>query len=363
MMKNTVWSCTLIALATSLSACVAPSGDDLAAADESAASQSDALSADKSFVTAHGTELRLAGKDFGFLGVNVYDLAGGPGASRCYLEHNPGHYGHDLDVIFGQLAAMKVNAVRFWASQSYAGASGHDFTLIDEVVAHARARHIRLIPVLEDYTEFCSPTNARKTTAWFQGGYKHHYGYPLTFPGYIERFVEHFRDEPAILAYQIMNEAECEDAAALRAFAHETSGLIKSLDHHHLVSFGTLGSGQHGIAGDDYRKLHEDPNIDLVEAHDYGYETHALTPYVAADLAVANALHKPFFLGEMGIDLGSFSRADRARYLDAKLKAAAHAGISGVLIWSFGLGDGSFQFNATSGDPLVHVLEKDRALY
>ena len=44
---------------------------------------------------------------------------------------------------------------------------------------------------------------------------------------------------------------------------------IKSIDPNHLVSLGTIGSGQCGTSGDYYKQLHAIPTIDLCEVHDY----------------------------------------------------------------------------------------------
>ena len=46
--------------------------------------------------------------------------------------------------------------------------------------------------------------------------------------------------------------------------------MVKSIDANHLVSLGTIGSGQCGADGPRYQAVHAIPTIDLCEYHDYG---------------------------------------------------------------------------------------------
>jgi len=71
--------------------------------------------------------------------------------------------------------------------------------------------------------------------------------------------------------WQLMNEAESEDADALFDFATDMSALVKSIDPHHLVSLGTMSTGQAGTANEYLINLHNIDTIDVVEAHDYGH--------------------------------------------------------------------------------------------
>ena len=45
---------------------------------------------------------------------------------------------------------------------------------------------------------------------------------------------------------------------------------IKAVDHNHLVSLGTLGTGQCGVAGTDYEFVNGG-NTDICEYHDYNW--------------------------------------------------------------------------------------------
>ena len=70
----------------------------------------------------------------------------------------------------------------------------------------------------------------------------------------MKEIVTRYRNEPTILAWQLMNEAETKHdlsssctangASILRGWAADVSTLVKSIDANHLVSLGTLGGGQ-----------------------------------------------------------------------------------------------------------------------
>jgi mannan endo-1,4-beta-mannosidase len=332
-----------------------------AALGADAESEADAADA---FVGASGTSLVVDGKPLRFFGLNSYNLAGGLLAQRCYLDHTPANYEAKLDDTIRQLGVLGATAIRFWAYQNYAGASGDDFTGLEHVIAKAKAAGIRVVMTLEDEWDSCSPPTGKKGLAWYTTDYKGDYGYPLSYRAYVAKIVAHFKDEPSILMWQLMNEAECPDAAALRAFASDMAALVKSIDPRHLLSFGTMGGGQQGTQGADYETLHRDPNIDLVEAHDYNQEPLATPPNIAADWQVAQKIGKPFFIGEAGISTQAFSRQERATYMDAKIKAAAAAGYAGFLLWSFALDDGDvFGLNTTAGDPLEPLWIADAPLW
>ncbi|MBI2982470.1 MAG: metallophosphoesterase, partial [Deltaproteobacteria bacterium] len=99
---------------------------------------------------------------------------------------------------------------------------------------------------------------------------------------YVGNLVAYYRNEPAILMWQLVNEAESKDinnvpdSPSLYNFASDMSDYIRSLDPNHLINLGTMGTGQPGISGDDYEAIHALPNIDLLEVHDYNREEEAL---------------------------------------------------------------------------------------
>ena len=87
---------------------------------------------------------------------------------------------------------------------------------------------------------------------------------------------------------------------------------IKSIDPNHLVSLGTIGTGQCGTSGGQYKDLHAIPTIDLCEYHDY--DPWAAMPGdafngMALRIQQCGELGKPIFVGEVGL------RPERHRWL------------------------------------------------
>ena len=313
----------------------------------------------KSFLARSGSHLTLAGQPYRFTGASNYRLAGGPSASQCYVgNHSAADYEKSLDGIFQDAAASGISVLRLWAFQSFAGASGRDFSNFDAVVSRAKQHGLRVILTLENQWKDCTlPGTTARKASWYAGEYAQNYGYALSFPDYVRAIVGHFKDEPTVAFWQIMNEAESTDAGALQRFAAHIAGLIKSIDSQHLVSFGTLACGQYGTDPANYRLLHADANIDILEAHDYGAENVAMPACLAANLQVAQALNKPFFIGESGIDASRFqSDAQRAGLFAAKMRAAAGAGVAGYLIWSYQLGQEDPQFGFNPGSQVANLV-------
>jgi hypothetical protein len=146
------------------------------------------------------------------------------------------------------------------------------------------------------------------------------------------------------------------------AFAADVSAALKSVDPTHLVSLGTIGTGQSGTAGDAYRRLHEAPSIDVVEAHDYGAAESPMPAAIEGDLRVAAGVEKPFFIGEAGIPAPqptyAYSYEERARFMDAKIGAHWERGTAGFLVWSFYdlKDDNAGGWDFSPSDPLAAVL-------
>jgi hypothetical protein len=179
-----------------------------------------------------------------------------------------------------------------------------------------------------------------------------------------------------VLAWQLVNEAEVKPSAAssvcsanagtmLRDFAADVGGLVKSIDPNHLVSLGTLGTGQCGAANDDYSLVHSVSAIDLCEYHDYGSPAAPMPgdPYngLAKRLQQCQVLNKPLFVGETGIvptDVGG-SLGARANAFAAKLDTQFRAGVVGLMAWAWNK-DGSTlgDYDIGPGDPLLGVLSE-----
>ena len=311
-----------------------------------------------SFVSRSGQSLRVGQDVFRFLGVNHYQLAGGPASTACTMVADKSQYAASVEALATQVEAVGATVLRFWAFQSIAGSQGTDFSSMDRIIAVAKAHHLRLIPTLENHWKDCTQPSVAKTPQWYNDDYRRPYGYALSFPDYVRAIVGRYRDEPTIAMWQLVNEAESTDAPGLQRFASSMADLIKSIDKNHLVNLGTLACGQHGVSGADFQALYAIDSIDLAEAHDYNRPTEAMPSCIADDLKMAQTLNKPFFIGESGIDLGTgYTPTTRATLMAAKMRAAAAQNVAGYLIWSFGspVGD-AFAFDGT--DPLAPLVRQ-----
>jgi hypothetical protein len=221
----------------------------------------------------HGTVFVRHGTPFRPLGVNYYDAAGDPEIFQCGAPLDEPDT--RLDDQFRRIRSETgANVVRFWAFRSYTN-GGTDWRALDRVIRQAQAHDLLLIPVLENQWADCTHGGPR-TADWYAGRYHQpDDGYPISYEEYVRRIVARYRDEPAIFAWMLMNEAEAKrpdgsgDPDALYAFAEQTTRLVKELDPNHLVALGVIGRGQPGTADAAFERLHALRTVDLVSYHDY----------------------------------------------------------------------------------------------
>jgi mannan endo-1,4-beta-mannosidase len=305
---------------------------------------------DGSFVTRSGTRLLLEGRPYRFTGLNIYNAnsidncwytlgTGGSGLGTSLIQMGPG-----------------IEAYRAWFFQHQATSNGErDWSAFDHALEVAANRGVRVVATLVNQWGQCEGWDAYadgyKTESWYRTGYKtlpSSPGMPATYRDWVAQVVKRYRNHPAILAWQLVNEAEAKTAydgscsstapETLRDFTADMASLVKSIDSNHLLSLGTMGTGQCGAAGSDYKDLHSVPGIDLCEYHDYdlapmpGDEWNGM----ARRLAQCNELGKPLFVGELGIRT-SFVGGLRARagLLRSKLVTQFRAGVVGALVWDW----------------------------
>ncbi len=311
------------------------------------------------FVGARDGQLFLDGQRYRFVGLNVYSLASGPDGSGLFYCGRR-HSDADVDAIMNEAAAMGASVIRFSAYQTFT-AGGTDFSRIDLLVEQARRHGLKLIPVLENQWPDCT-RGGYKYAAWYRSGYRRPYGgYRQSFTDHVRAVVSRYRDEPAILMWQVMNEAESrtvlweEDGEALFSFAEDIGILVKSLDDRHPLCLGTSGLQRPGSGGEDYRRLAGIGFYDVVEAHDYGAETVPWPEIIRQARADAGEAGKPFIIGEVGVRSPPRSQTERAWLIRAKLEAAWAADVDGIMIWSYRAGDGTDR-DFEADDPLVETI-------
>ena len=286
------------------------------------------------FVRASGTSLTLNGQTYRFTGFNIYNATS---VNNCWYTMGTGSA---LDTALN--AAPGQEAFRAWFFPSLRG----DWSPFDHTLQVAAAHGVKVIPVLTNHWGDCE--GPRKTDDWYRTGYK------ASWRQYVAEVVTRYRNDPTILMWQLVNEAEACDPPALRAFAADMAGVVKAIDTNHLLSLGTIGSGQCGASGDDYRLLHAVNGIDICEYHDYqpgampGDQWNGLQ----VRLNQCGELNKPLFVGEAGI---VNTDPDRVTKFDAKHQAQFAAGVDGILIWEWRNAgqSGGDQFTVTPPDALI----------
>jgi endo-1,4-beta-mannosidase len=163
---------------------------------------------------------------------------------------------------------------------------------------------------------------------------------------------ERYGDDPTIACWQLMNEpasgpaGRTSGATLLRDFADDVADVVKRHAPRHLVSLGSIGTGQPGMSGGDYLTVHAGPAVDLCEVHDYSPGGTVLAGDrwngLAVRLRQADKLGKPIFVAEFGNALGSTecaTRQERAALYRRKLETFFAHGFVGALAWHWFRGD------------------------
>ena len=332
-----------------------------------------------SFVTRAGSQLLLDGKPYRFTGINIYNANN---ASGCWYALASGS---GLDDSLGAIGGGS-KVIRAWFFQALAtSGGGRDWSGIDHTLSVAAAHGARVIVTLGNQWKDCDGpaggAGSFKDEAWYTGGYTQpDPAGTESYRDWVAEIVARYKDDPTILAWQLMNEAEVKPSESsgscsvdaegiLKAFAADVSGLIRSTDSDHLISLGTIGGGQCGAQSDEYQDLHDIPTIDLCEYHDYGSPTVPMPGDqwngLQRRLDQCNALNKPLFVGETGIrpsDISQNSQPNfplwtRANAFEAKFRAQFGAGVAGELVWAWDAqGSKEDDYDIGPGDPTLRTL-------
>lgn len=236
-----------------------------------------------------------------------------------------------LEVVFAELVASGVRYLRWFLfcdgrAGIHFGAGGRPLGLDDFVFRDVDAaleiagRHgIRIMFVLLDFL-WCDPAS---TTRGVQiGGHAHVLGEAGHREALLELvlrpLVEQYGEEPAILAWDIINEPEWitgVDAVDLHEWLNDSVALIHSATNHP----ATVGS-----AGVRWRERYATLDLDFYQVHWYD------------GLKRQPSLETP--LSELGFDrpvlLGEFPTRGSKRTADDIMTAARAAGYSGAFYWS-----------------------------
>lgn len=178
-----------------------------------------------------------------------------------------------------------------------------------------------------------------------------------------------YRDDPAILGYELMNEAQAATGrwAERRQWVAEMSAYVKSLDPAHLVTPGTWGYRfswerrawleEHALPSVDYCDVHHYPRDD---ADSSVTSTDALREFIDNRAAAAFSIDKPLVIGEFGIPVAGFNGRRQSEWFRAYFAHAARARIGGAMFWIW-THDAAREYGITPDDPRDDELRAELA--
>lgn len=302
----------------------------------------DASSGSEPFITRSGTQLLRGGQPYRFVGFNFYGFDGCEGYK--YTDA-------DIDAYFASLPAGSMT--RTWAFQPYG------FSRLDYALKSAAEHHQYMILVLAASGDNCDQ-DYPKSTAWYSTGYQANY-----IP-WVKSIVAHYKDNPAVGMWEIMNEpghgqGQNVTDADMKAFYDTAAATIKSIDKNHLVESGTLGEYVPGTT--DYASLHSSPNIDVGSLHEYDYDDsdgEIISSHLAPTQKAMSSLNKPIIVGEMGLVADQTgcktNLTTRANVFKQKFDGYFARGVAGVMIWDWSMRDTGCTYEVRPDDPTMNMI-------
>lgn len=331
------------------------------------------------FVEADGTGLTLDGEPYYVNGVG----------SCCFIT--AGGSRPAVDEIMADAEAVGTNAIRTraYGCFNHGGTrvcfqpepgeySERAFELLDYAVAKAKEHRIRLVlsptnawsgppgGTFEQYVEWSQTAETHDDFFTDDGArrlYKEFLRHLLTRENTITG-VE-YRDEPAILMWDLGNEVHAEDASAaddLQGWIEEMAAFVKELDPNHLLTPGHLGyhDRQNGAeSGLDFVENHEPEHVDVCSFRVYnqnvGYQSHQepvdeweaanrerVLPWIEDHVTAAHELvGKPAFVEEFGWKVDrtaeNLERRERIRRRIYRgwYERFAELDVAGAMMWGF----------------------------
>ncbi len=318
------------------------------------------------FVRAAGTQFQLNGLPFPVNGANCYYASMRSDTMR--------------DAVFQFCADTGFNVLRTWAFLDAPTASvstwfqcgpgqfndgPNGLQLLDRTIELAERLNIRLILPLVNYWDDFGGMN--QYCRWLGLARREDFYTDANARAAYRNWVEHvllrtntrtgrqYRDEPAILAWELTNEARCEIPGGrdiLLNWADEMSRFIKTLDGNHLMASGDegffrrAGAGKHhayngshgvdveasmGLTALDFGVCHLYPDYEPdVSAADFGAR------WIREHIEAAGRANKPMLIEEYGVKAGT----PRNPVFDRWWHAIEDAQGAGGLLWmAAALGD------------------------
>jgi mannan endo-1,4-beta-mannosidase len=322
--------------------------------------------ADAGFVGRRGTAFELDGKVFVPVGVNnhyltfgtpgevvrVLDGAANIGANvvRTFLQPVIGVPGApagstiwDYDSKF-ETSNLGVNGhyMLFWnpvTRQMGVNDSPTGLGKLDQLVAEAKKRNLRLIIALLDFWAYTG--GAQQMRAWHKGEDKHTFFFtdPRTradFKAWVAHVLNRvnpltgvaYKDEPAIFAWELMNEPYAKPARVFIEWVTEMSLAVKSIDRRHLVASGHANVDNRlsdlAIESIDFGTWHGYPLY-------YKLTNEKFSALIDEMCALGKRHQKPVLLEEFGL---ARSHPDQAQvYEDWLARLERNPDCAGWLVW------------------------------
>jgi len=336
------------------------------------------------FVSRVGSQLFLDGLPYRFVGVNAYQAA-----TQFSINIGCGTEIGNLDNLFGGL--QRNSMVRFWAFQSQAwnkNTRSLDFGPIDRVFRAAERHGVKLVVTLGDQSGTCDSGHFHDQS-WYLGGYKRAFNdngrsdSPLSYWEWIHKIIPRFRNSATVGMWELLNEPESSNCdpgyqgsgcfghhpcppqsmETLRAWFDTVGAAVKQLDPDHLISSGTLGTGECGVWQDYWKVIHSSPYIDVGSVHDYDPFRESF--HGNQRISHAAEINKPLMFGEAGTDANvtgiacPMSHSTRRDVIKQKLDYVfGFPQVAGYLPWMWiENGSGGCGTEITPADPVMPMLK------
>ena len=351
-------------------------------------------------ITQQGVQLMKNGKPYHYIGTNMWYASvlgstgeGGDRERLCReLDYLKGIGVTNLRILSGPDAGSDLaNPAKPYLQSAPGVLNDTILRGLDFVIAELEKRDMEAVIYLNNawdwsggygfYLKECGYGDSPNTNV--PGGYSEYVNYCANFsrePKAIEMYYNYikaivsrknsitgrsYKDEPAIMAWQLCNEPRPFSKENKAAFAQWISGaaaLIKSIDPNHLVSTGSEGYIGCEVDMELCREIHADKNIDYLTIHiwpvnwgwaprsnpDSGIDNACIESgkYIAEHIELAKQLDKPLVIEEFGYSrkdnlsgtgIPTDSRDIFYRYIFGQVKESATGGgvIAGCNFWGW----------------------------